>query len=190
MANKLLERPLKQVNTALHEILMDSCVKVAGDFMEMGVYNGFSFKSIYGKALKYKRTPIAIDTFTGMPLSPIRADNKRYPVGMNVSAGVDYFKNKFPKARVHVGLVPDILPTIKLEKLAFVHLDIDHEFSTYPALKWAWERLTTCGILIVHDFGFDTDAHASRAVKRWIIEEDVNYVAVSDNTIFFRKGIS
>lgn len=190
MANKNLKRPLRRVNSPLHEILLDACQLVPGDFMEMGTYNGMSFKSIYCRGLQYGRKVHAVDTFSGMPVSDIPSDNKRYPAGIVDSGGTVAFREMFPEAIIHEGLVPDILPEIDVKKLAFVHLDIDHEFSTREALDWVWSRLNTLGILIVHDFGLQVDICASKAVKEWMIQNDLNYIGICDNTIFFRKGVS
>lgn len=190
MANKLLQRPLQAVNSPLHEIFLDACSLIPGDFMEFGVWKGESFRSIYYRGLQYGRRVHAVDTFSGMPKSPIPADNERYPAGIVDAGGTEAFRKKFPKAVIHEGLVPDILPGIEVGKISFAHLDIDQEFGTRPALDWIWSRMTNQGILIVHDFSIQMQVHASKAVKDWMIANDLNYIGVTDNTIFFRKGVS
>ena len=184
----LLKRPLKKVNSFLHEVLIDA-VPNDGDFIEMGVYNGFSFGMIYKKAIEQNRIIHAIDTFTGMPESPIESDNVRFPPGMH-PGNLERFKGIFPHAKIHQGLIPDILESIEIEKIAFAHLDTDHEFSTYPALVWTWDRLIDKGIVIIHDYNKTENRWATKAVNDWMREFDVDYIGICDNTIFFRKGVS
>ena len=189
MANENLNRPLKQVNIYLHEILMESVRDVQGDFIELGVYQGYSFRPIYQMGLKQKRFIYAVDTFEGFPTSPHKEDNERYPPGE--AHGEEYrFQAKFPQAKIYRGEIPDILSKVPATALAFAHLDIDHEYSTYPALHWVWERLLKGGIVIIHDFGRSVNKHASKAVKRWMEDTGLNYVGICDNTIFFKKGVS
>ena len=190
MANKILVRPLKVVNSPLHEIFLDACSLIPGDFMEFGIWKGLSFRSIYDAGIRYGRRIHAVDTFCGMPTSPFEADNQRYTPGMCDAGGTSGFIENFPMAIIHEGIVPDILPDIDVEEIAFAHLDIDHEFSTRPALEWVWPRLTNLGILIVHDFGLNVDKNASKAVNDWMRNENLNYIGITDNTIFFRKGVS
>ena len=189
MANPRLERPLKQVNTDLHLILLQAVSDVPGDFIEFGVYHGHSFSVICAQARLQGRHAHAVDTFEGFPVSPFDADNERYPPG-EANGPLGPFIERFPDAIIHQGLIPDILPDIDVKSLAFAHLDMDHEFSTYPALFWTWDRLSDGGIMIVHDYGQSLDVHASQAVKRWMAETGHDYIGICDNTIFFRKGVS
>ena len=192
MSNPQLERKrkLKNVNVPLLTILMDAVHMAKGDFVEMGVYKGYAFKAIYGRANRQGRKAWGIDTFSGMPTSPVESDNERYPPGEVNIGGTGLFKSMFPDAICVEGLIPDVLADLDIPQIAFCHLDIDHYFSTRPALDWIWERLTVTGIVCIHDFGLYHREHASLAVHEWSEKNNLDYVGTTDNTVFFQKGVS
>ena len=189
MANKGLKRPLKSVNMALLKIMLDAAPP-GGDYIEFGVWLGDSFGVIYDHAQGTWRKVHAVDTFCGTPISPIKADNDRWPQGSFNTGDLTKFSNKFPSAQIHEGAVPDILEQISVDWLAFAHLDMDHEFSTKAALEWCWPRMVDQGILMVHDYKKGATCHAGKAVDDWMKANDLDYVMIDGSSIIIRKGVS
>ena len=187
--NMELKRPLKTVNKALIKILLDA-TPTCGDFVEFGVWEGDSFDVIYDHARYLWRVVHAVDTFSGSPQSPIKADNERWPVGSFDTTSVKDFKTKYPNAVVHEGTVPDVLDRLGIAEIGFVHLDMDHEYGTKYALQWCWPRMVQNGILVVHDYSPGHKKHATKAVDDWMARNGINYVGYCDGSIFFRKGVS
>ena len=182
------ERP----NLELLDILCNSVCFVFGDVIEFGVFDGYSFNVLYNhrtiQVTGDRRLAIAVDTFDGMPESPIAADNERFKPGSFKTYGFTMFQQAFPNASIYQGVIPDILESMTEPKvIAFAHIDLDHEYGTAPALRWVWKRLSVGGIMCIHDYWEDHDANATKAVKDWMKETGVDYVGIVDNAIFFRK---
>lgn len=140
--------------------------KIAGDFIETGVWRGGS--CIFAKALfnvyNEDRTVWVADSFQGLP----KPNTALYPE----DAGDDLFsleqlriseeqvKQNFKRfnllddnVRFLKGWFKDTLPTAPIEKLAIVRLDGDMYESTMDGLVNLYHKLSPGGFLIVDDYG-------------------------------------
>jgi|GEM_PF-2444572 len=176
-----------EINHELYNQLMESIAHVPGDFCEIGVWRGQTFRYIYQQALDQYRKVHAVDSFIGMP-APVFETDKEYRRGLFSTNGSAEFRGQFPEAIIHEGFVPEILDDINVDSFAFLHLDIDHEYSTRLALDWIWPRMSSGGILICHDWFPEAKKLAARAVKNWLNENLIYYKGAQSNSIWFRKN--
>lgn len=146
--------------------------KVAGDFVECGVWKG-------GSALLMARTLVELgvddrslwlyDTFSGMS-EPTDADGRRtwqrwrslqrdthnswcYSPIDEVRATMA--RSGYPQDAIHLveGKVEDTIPRSTPSKVALLRLDTDWYESTRHELVHLWPRLAPGGILIIDDYG-------------------------------------
>jgi len=141
-----------------------------GNRIEFGVFRGGTL----WKIAAHPGVTVGVDTFTGMP-EPGEHDlidgESPYPKG-RLRATLETVQRRVPKARLVQGVVPAILPSIKLRRFGFVHVDLDHYASTLAAMFWSWERMATGGVMAVHDWLPQRNCLASRAIKEFAIELD------------------
>jgi hypothetical protein len=50
------------------------------------------------------------------------------------------------------GVVPDILPTISITHVAFLHIDMNCAYPERAAFEFFWERLSPGGMVLLDDF--------------------------------------
>jgi len=135
----------------------EQALKVDGSFIECGVFRGF--KSYF--ILKYfsqrlaDRSYYLCDTYSGIDLSqahlsPISKDehNKTnlYPFVADRFA-------EFSNAHVVKGSVPSSLDELSIDKIAFLHLDMNSYLAEIGALEFAWDKIPDGGMIILDDFG-------------------------------------
>jgi len=141
---------------------------VPGDFVELGVNAGFISSAIM-QGLGWNaldRRFYLIDTFSGPvigQLSPEEVAQGRLGVveraladGMYVTDLEQVRENfaEWPNAIVVQGVVPDVLPTLGLGPVAFLHLDMNCAWPETAALEFFWSRLSDGAIVLLDDYAF------------------------------------
>ena len=162
-----------------------AAARVDGAFVECGVNAGFLSSAI----LRYldwntlHRQFYLVDTFTGPVLSQYTAEEivlgRRDAVEHAVEAGayvtdMDSIRRRYEGWEGIVivrGAVPDVLPCVNAERVAFLHLDMNCAFPECEALKFFWERMSAGGIVLLDDyayFGYEAQGNALDFVARTI----------------------
>ena len=175
------------INIPFYRILLQSALAIPGAFCEIGVYKADTFKYIYEIARSDARIAVAFDSFAGMP-EPVMSGDQWYYRGKFDTGGAGWFREMFPDTMVFEGYAPGVLNDISRHiKYAFIHLDIDHQDTTYETLPWCWSHLNEGGILVCHDYYPDREIQASKGIKRWMNETGIKPVGCVDSSIFFIK---
>ncbi len=136
----------------------EGALRRAGDFVECGVYRGFS-TAVAARYLDFARLArrwVLFDTFSGIPedqLNPgnINPDIYREP-GL-YSACVARFAH-LPNVEVVRGRVPDILDGHAPERVAFLHLDMNSAEAEAAALEFFFARLGEGAYVLLDDYGW------------------------------------
>jgi hypothetical protein len=154
-----------------------TAICVPGDFVECGVNAGFISSAIMhrlGWADIEKRFYL-IDTFSGpvlMQYSQEEVDQGRLQIAENAMAKGAYVTSlervlanysEWPNVEVVQGVVPEVLPTLGIESVAFLHLDMNCAYPERAALEYFWDRLSPHAMVLLDDyayFGNDSLAHA------------------------------
>jgi hypothetical protein len=141
---------------------------VAGDFVECGVNAGFVSSAIM-QALDWRNSGkqfYLIDTFSGPVLSQYsqrEIDAGRDIVAKSALAAGAYVTDlgrvranfsEWPNALVVQGTVPDVLDTLNLREVAFLHLDMNCALPERAALEFFWSRLSPGGIVLLDDYTY------------------------------------
>jgi hypothetical protein len=160
-----------------------SALATPGDFVECGVNAGFMSSAIMG-GLNFGNVAkrfYLLDTFTGPVLSQFSAEEiqrgRRKMAEDGIEAGayetsVDRARANFdqwPNAVVVPGTVPDILPSLNIGSVAFLHIDMNCAYPERAALEYFWNRLSPGAFVLLDDYayhGYETQAEAIDAVAR------------------------
>jgi hypothetical protein len=174
------------IHHPLYGILLDACQSVPGVFIEMGVYAGYTFRLIYRRARRYGKRMIGVDSFVGHPPSNQPGEGEMWPGKYSVG-GSAAFRAEFPEALCVEGFIPEILSEIRAIQIAFAHIDLDLYESTIEALRFVWPRLSIGGILVGHDFDWNTGCAAMQAYQDWMSQNSIVHVGIEEKSIYFRK---
>jgi hypothetical protein len=122
--------------------------RLEGDFVECGV--GFGMTS--SVVMNYIDTPKfwLIDAWGGeVPLDEGEIVH-RYATADQARAVF----SDLPQAQVVHGVVPSILDTVTIERVSYLHVDMNSWQADLAAIEHFWPRLVIGAIVIIDDFGF------------------------------------
>lgn len=157
-----------------------TAVRVPGDFVECGVNAGFISSAIMHR-LEWRDVPkrfYLIDTFRGpitAQYSSEEVNAGRLDLAEKAIASGGYVTDmervrgnyaEWPNAVVIQGVVPDILPEVPVDSVAFLHIDMNCAYPEKAALEFFWPRLSPGAIVLLDDyayFGYELQAEAMDA---------------------------
>lgn len=149
----------------MHNLVYASkmALRVPGDFMECGVFRGFKsyFLLNYFKDTLADRNYYLCDTYAG--IDEALADSSPISQQEHLKTRLhDFVKQRFkpfPNAKVVAGSVPQSLTNLKIDNIAFLHLDMNSYLAEIGALECLWDKIPKYGVIILDDFGL----HSHRA---------------------------
>jgi hypothetical protein len=133
-------------------------LRVAGDFVECGVFQGFC-SAVATRYLDFgsrDKQWYLYDTFSGIPPDHLNPGHRNSP-DFEMPGQYEACRARFAAYRnVHViqGRVPDVLRERAPEKVAFLHLDMNSAVAEVGALEFFWERLTPGAAIVLDDYGW------------------------------------
>lgn len=151
--------------------------RVPGDFVECGVNAGFISSAIMQR-LQWCGIPkrfYLIDTFSGPILSQFSQEevgHGRLKIAEEAIGAGAYVTDlervranyaEWPNAIIVQGAVPDVLPTLDVGAVAFLHIDMNCAYPERSALEYFWDRLSPGAIVLLDDYaylGHDRQAQA------------------------------
>jgi hypothetical protein len=155
-----------RVHTALWAA--ETALRAGGDFVECGVNAGFISSAIcdYLDWDSKQRTFWLIDTFAGPDLDQFSPDEikrgRRSIAERAIAAGsyvtdIDRVRTNFSSwGRVTIvpGRIPDVLPSVGVERVAFLHIDLNCAAPEVAALKYFGPRLTDGSVVVLDDYAY------------------------------------
>jgi hypothetical protein len=168
-----------QMEWRLHVALWAArtAISAEGDFVECGVNAGFVSSAIMQRLNwgKGEKRFYLIDTFRGPPLNQyskqeilqgrVQLAEKAIAEGAYVT-DLDRVRanySEWPNVEIVQGVVPEVLPTVGIKKVAFLHLDMNCAYPERAALEYFWDLLSPRSIVLLDDyayFGHDSLADA------------------------------
>lgn len=159
--------------------------RVSGDFVECGVNAGFLSSAIvrYLDWNNLHKRFYLVDTFTGPVLSQYSSEEielgRWEGVERAMAAGAYVTDIESVRRRyegwdgisVVQGRVPEALPAVDAERVAFLHLDMNVAYPECEALRSFWERISPGGIVLMDDyayFGYEAQGNALDQIARTI----------------------
>ena len=133
-----------------------------GDWVELGTGRGFTMSATLKyhqkKWNKSSKNLWLVDTFSPHEIN--------YDTGTQTESGKksvmycddlqkleDHFK-EFNNVHFLQGLIPNCLDQLNVEKISFLHIDLNAAKPEVEGLTLLWDRLTKGGILLLDDYGF------------------------------------
>lgn len=160
--------------------------KIDGDFAELGVYKGLTAKLIHKYAPDRKIH--LFDTFSGFNTKGSEMEMKK--TGLEVKSdqfsdtNVESVKNFIQPNEnlfIYKGYFPENLPKdFSKIKFAFVHLDADLYDPTMEGLKNFYNKITSGGIILIHDYNSWIGARA--AVDEFFKNKPENPIPMPDKS--------
>jgi hypothetical protein len=159
--------------------------RVSGDFVECGVNAGFLSSAIvrYVDWNSLRKRFYLVDTFTGPVLSQYSSEEierGRWDVAERAKAAGAYVTDLESVRRryegwdgisIVQGTVPEALPAVDADRVAFLHLDMNVAYPECEALKFFWDRISAGGIVLMDDyayFGYEEQGNALDRMARTI----------------------
>jgi O-methyltransferase len=133
-------------------------LRVEGDFVECGVFQGFST----AVAIRYLdfdsrgRRWYLYDTFSGIPADQLEPGVPRAPEYEQQGLYEACCRRFSAHRSVHVvrGRLPEVLRDGAPEKVAFMHLDLNSAAAEVGVLDFFWERLPRGAAILLDDYGW------------------------------------
>jgi len=153
------------------------CKRVPGDFVECGVNAGVISSAIMEKLewQKIEKAFVLVDTFGGPILSQFSDEEVRRgrkDVALDAVRRGAYVTDlervkanyaEWPNVAVVQGAVPDVLERLNLDRVAFLHLDMNCAHPERAAFEYFWTRLSIGGMVLLDDYasyGYEASARA------------------------------
>jgi len=139
-----------------------------GDFVECGVNRGFLSSAImeYLDWNSLDRDFYLLDTFAGLDSrylsdserrgGALRRNSENLQSGFYVR-GVDAVRDNFaqwPRARIVVGAVPEVLDQVTPARVAYLHIDMNNAAPEVAALSYFWDRLVAGAPVLLDDYAY------------------------------------
>jgi len=143
-------------------------IHVEGDFIECGVNKGFVSSAIM-LDLNWNdvgRRFYLLDTFAGIDdrfVSDVEKDagsldrNQKNLESGFYTKSVDSVRQNFAEWRDAVivqGAIPETLPEIKSDRVAFLHLDMNCSPPEIAALEYIWPKMSPGGVVLLDDYAY------------------------------------
>lgn len=163
---------------------------VEGDIVELGVYKGgmASLMACIRAEFTAQKPLRLFDTFTGMPNTDPILD--RHKKGDFSNSSLEAVKNVFAgtsNVYFHAGMVEDTLRVSPIEKVSFVHIDLDIHSAIKAATEYLWPMLSPGGVLVFDDYGYPTCPGARKAVDDFFAELPEKPFLLPLGSCFVRK---
>jgi hypothetical protein len=135
-----------------------NALKLHGDFVECGVYRGFSSAVVarYTDFARQQRTWYLYDTFAGVPEDQRNKGHGRNPDYESpdlYDLAVGRFST-YPNVRVVRGRVPEVLAGVSPARIAFLHLDLNSATAELGTLECLYDRIVPGGQIVLDDYGW------------------------------------
>lgn len=136
--------------------------KLEGDFVDCGVNSGIFARSIihYIDFNSTGKTYFLLDTFTGLdPRYSTEKEldqdlNHRYKANKHTLYEQVQERFKDFNTKIIQGAVPDVLPQVPSDKIAFLSVDMNCVRPEVDALNFFWDKMVPGGIIILDDYGY------------------------------------
>lgn len=137
-------------------------LQLEGDFVECGVYTGLLSLTIC-HALGFAKTSrkfYLFDTFEGVPLDGLVGGERDLAAGLNKNMYRDVYEETrrhfapFPTAELVRGILPGTLDRVRLERIAYLSIDLNNAAAEQPCIEKLWPRLVPGAFVVVDDYAF------------------------------------
>ncbi|MBO0728342.1 MAG: class I SAM-dependent methyltransferase [Acidimicrobiaceae bacterium] len=143
-------------------------VNLQGDMIECGVFRGGTalLAAETLRSASAERGLHLFDTFAGMP--DVTEGIDRFEPGDLGRTSVEHVRRVLDRyddfAHIYAGFIPGTFEGLRIEPIAWAHVDVDIYKSVRDCIDFIYPRLVRGGYLIFDDYGFPSCVSARRAV--------------------------
>lgn len=155
-----------------------AAIHVPGDFVECGVNAGFVSSAIMHRLgwRNIDKRFYLIDTFNGPVLtqySKEEVNHGRLQIAKDAMAKGAYVTSlervranysEWPNVEIVQGVVPEVLPTLGIENVAFLHIDMNCAYPERAALEYFWDLLSPHAMVLLDDYAYFGNDSLARAI--------------------------
>jgi hypothetical protein len=155
-----------------------------GDFVECGVNKGLLSTTVihYVGFEQLAKTFWLLDTFEGLDERYISPEEKEHGIRAgtyeNCYEQVVRHFSKFHNTRVIQGAVPDTLPLVKADKVAYLSIDMNCAEPEIAAAEFFWEKMSSGAVAVLDDYGWPDHIVQKRAFDRFAEAKGVRVLAL------------
>ena len=135
--------------------------QLPGDFVECGVNRGGYAMTVihYVDFARMEKRFFLLDTFEGLLATQLTDEERRLGLrGGGYTPCYDAVRRTFAPygdaVRVIRGVVPDTLPQVCTERIAFLSIDMNAREPEIAAAEYFWDRLVTGAVMVLDDYGW------------------------------------
>ena len=136
--------------------------RLPGAFVECGVNTGILSLAVcdYIDFNATDKDFYLFDTFAGIPESQMHAHERKQRVQENEKLYEECYdlvrRNfaPFPRARLVRGMVPDTLPSVTIDKVCYLSIDMNIVHPEIAAMEYFWDKLVPGAAVILDDYGW------------------------------------
>jgi O-methyltransferase len=155
-----------------------------GDFVECGVNRGGNAQAIihYVDFARLPRTFYLLDTFSGLVESQITDEERTHGIETGVyeecyDAVVRTFSPS-PNVKIIRGMVPETLPQVTSEKIAFLSIDMNVREPEIAAAEYFWDKLVSGAVIVLDDYGWRKHIEQKRAFDDFARQRGVQVLSL------------
>lgn len=152
-----------------------SALKVPGDFVECGVFEGL-YSSTLAQYLDFgsvDKRMYLYDSFTGLS-DEYSSESERQVVGGGYEGIENWYEGvvqrfaAYPNVEVIRGIIPDMLLEKAPQRIALLHLDLNAAMAEIGALEVLFGRVSDGGVILLDDFGRFESRELQLAHTTWM----------------------
>lgn len=159
--------------------------KLEGDFVECGVNKGGYSRAIFeylGSSFTQNKKFYLLDTYEGFSEKYLSEEEKKRGAGFggyeNSYETVKKTFGSFQNAVIVKGTVPDTLPQVKAEKLAYLSIDMNCVEPEIAAAEFFWDKLVSGAIIVLDDYGWAAHIDQKHAFDEFAKRKNVTILSL------------
>ncbi len=180
----------------LHVILWaaEQALRLEGDFVECGVNRGGLSYSIINY-FNFERTGKnfwLLDTFNGLVEEYVSEEEKsrnihNHHIYQECYDAVKQTFSPYPQVKIIRGMVPDTLPQVTAEKVAYLSIDMNCVMPEIAAAEYFWEKMVSGGMIVLDDYGWALHIAQKEAFDVFTRERNVSILALPTGQAIIMK---
>jgi hypothetical protein len=136
-----------------------NCMNVEGDFVECGTGKGLMMSAVLDSLPSWNTSTkrmLLFDTFSPFGIDPSSGKNlEEHGVRGTYASNIEDVAQNFSEwQRVELieGFLPETLPQGKIEKIAFLHVDLNHAPAEVAVVRALWAKVQIGGFMLLDDY--------------------------------------
>jgi len=156
-------------------------LRLPGDFVECGVNTGIVSLAVceFTNFNSTGKSFLLFDTFNGIPEDQMSEGERPSRLEENSSHYSECFElglrnfASFPKAKLIRGKVPDTLTEVPIDRVSYLHLDMNIAAPEIAAMEFFWDKLVTGAVVLLDDYGWQHYEEQYKAMNNFVAKHNV-----------------